>query len=192
MYRGFESRPGALCCGSLPLSHPFPVIAEVVLSIKTYKGQETSGGAVSIKKVFGMSFQRTWFSTGWPAFYKSCETRDVGGKMSFFRVRSRQSLPYCVFCCVLSQAVLCVLFQVVFLYERSGNYLWHGALRLKANMDRNFAPFKLLDYGRHPGAYDRWKPMKAERAPKSDVKRLNSVDVKRVTLSHQLYRSTDI
>ncbi|XP_036972327.1 fukutin isoform X1 [Acanthopagrus latus] len=45
--------------------------------------------------------------------------------------------------------------QVVFLYERSGNYLWHGALRLKANMDRNFAPFKLLDYGRHPGAYDR-------------------------------------
>ncbi|KAM8743512.1 ribitol-5-phosphate transferase FKTN isoform 2-T2 [Acanthopagrus schlegelii] len=45
--------------------------------------------------------------------------------------------------------------QVVFLYERSGNYLWHGALRLKADMDRNFAPFKLLDYGRHPGAYDR-------------------------------------
>ncbi|XP_028274230.1 ribitol-5-phosphate transferase FKTN isoform X3 [Parambassis ranga] len=45
--------------------------------------------------------------------------------------------------------------QVVFLYERSGNYLWHGALRLKADMDRSFAPFKLLDYGRHAGAYDR-------------------------------------
>lgn len=45
--------------------------------------------------------------------------------------------------------------QVVFLYERSGNYLWHGALRLKANMDRSFAPFRLLDYGRHAGAYDR-------------------------------------
>lgn len=45
--------------------------------------------------------------------------------------------------------------QVVFLYERSGNYLWHGALRLKPNMDRGFAPFKLLDYGRHAGAYDR-------------------------------------
>lgn len=47
------------------------------------------------------------------------------------------------------------LFQVVFLYDRSGNYLWHGALRLKANMDKSFGPFKLLDYGRHAGAYDR-------------------------------------
>lgn len=49
-----------------------------------------------------------------------------------------------------------ILWQVVFLYERSGNYLWHGALRLKANMDRSFAPFKLLDYGRYSGAYDRY------------------------------------
>ncbi|XP_015250970.1 fukutin isoform X3 [Cyprinodon tularosa] len=47
------------------------------------------------------------------------------------------------------------IIHVVLLYERSGNYLWHGALRLKANMDRSFAPFKLLDYGRHAGAYDR-------------------------------------
>ncbi|XP_031696486.1 fukutin-like isoform X1 [Anarrhichthys ocellatus] len=45
--------------------------------------------------------------------------------------------------------------QVVFLYERSGNYLWHGALRLKSNIDRSFAPFKLLDYGRYSGSYDR-------------------------------------
>lgn len=51
--------------------------------------------------------------------------------------------------------VVCILSQMVFLYERSGNYLWHGALRLKANMDRSFAPLKLLDYGRHTGAYDR-------------------------------------
>lgn len=45
--------------------------------------------------------------------------------------------------------------QVVLLYERSGNFLWHGVLRLKPNMDRSFAPFTLLDYGRHAGAYDR-------------------------------------
>uniref|UniRef100_A0A673B069 Fukutin n=1 Tax=Sphaeramia orbicularis TaxID=375764 RepID=A0A673B069_9TELE len=45
--------------------------------------------------------------------------------------------------------------QVVFLYERSGNYLWHGALRLHADMDRSFAAFKQLEYGRHAGAYDR-------------------------------------
>ncbi|XP_041825986.1 fukutin [Melanotaenia boesemani] len=47
------------------------------------------------------------------------------------------------------------IIHVVFLYERSGNYLWHGELRLKAHMDRSFAPFKQLDYGRYAGAYDR-------------------------------------
>lgn len=47
------------------------------------------------------------------------------------------------------------IIQVVFLYERSGNYLWHGTLRLSTDMDRSFAPFKQLDYGRHAGAYDR-------------------------------------
>lgn len=57
-----------------------------------------------------------------------------------------------------------VLSQVVFLYERSGNYLWHGALRLHANMDRSFAPFKLLDYGQHAGAYDRCAPLKTGQA----------------------------
>lgn len=45
--------------------------------------------------------------------------------------------------------------QVVFLYERSGNYLWFGALRLRADMDRSFAPFTQLDFGRHAGALDR-------------------------------------
>ncbi|XP_023816604.1 fukutin isoform X2 [Oryzias latipes] len=49
---------------------------------------------------------------------------------------------------------LCLVW-VVFLYERSGNYLWHGPLRLRADMDRTFAPFSLLDYGRYAGAYDR-------------------------------------
>ncbi|XP_059213543.1 fukutin isoform X2 [Centropristis striata] len=47
------------------------------------------------------------------------------------------------------------IIQVVFLYERSGGYLWHGPLRLRATMDRRFAPFTRLDYGRHAGAYDR-------------------------------------
>lgn len=45
--------------------------------------------------------------------------------------------------------------HVVVLYERSGNYLWHGPLRLKADADRAFAPFRKLDYGRAAGAYDR-------------------------------------
>ncbi|XP_032425302.1 ribitol-5-phosphate transferase FKTN isoform X2 [Xiphophorus hellerii] len=47
------------------------------------------------------------------------------------------------------------IIHVVLLYERSGGYLWHGVLRLKAAADPTFAPFRLLDYGRHAGAYDR-------------------------------------
>ncbi|KAJ8402077.1 hypothetical protein AAFF_G00373120 [Aldrovandia affinis] len=45
--------------------------------------------------------------------------------------------------------------HLVVFYERSGNYLWHGPLRLKANMDRKFVSFRKLDYGRQAGAYDR-------------------------------------
>ncbi|KTG43875.1 hypothetical protein cypCar_00012184 [Cyprinus carpio] len=47
------------------------------------------------------------------------------------------------------------LVHVVVLYERSGKYLWHGPLRLRSSMDRTFAPFRKLDFGRHAGAYDR-------------------------------------
>ncbi|XP_023664264.1 ribitol-5-phosphate transferase FKTN isoform X1 [Paramormyrops kingsleyae] len=47
------------------------------------------------------------------------------------------------------------LVHLVVFYERSGNYLWHGALRLKPGMDREFAPFRRLDFGRQAGAFDR-------------------------------------
>ncbi|KAM9331557.1 ribitol-5-phosphate transferase FKTN [Gastrophryne carolinensis] len=47
------------------------------------------------------------------------------------------------------------IIHVVVLYERSGNYLWHGPLRLKRNMDRKFAPFQKLQFGQHAGAYNR-------------------------------------
>uniref|UniRef100_A0A3B3U783 Fukutin n=1 Tax=Poecilia latipinna TaxID=48699 RepID=A0A3B3U783_9TELE len=59
---------------------------------------------------------------------------------------------------VLGCCSTCPSLQVVLLYERSGGYLWHGALRLKATADPSFAPFRLLDYGRHAGAYDRSAP----------------------------------
>lgn len=45
--------------------------------------------------------------------------------------------------------------HLVVFYERSGNYLWHGPLRLKPNMDRKFVSFRKLDFGRQAGAYDR-------------------------------------
>ncbi|KAM3938277.1 ribitol-5-phosphate transferase FKTN [Leptodactylus fuscus] len=43
--------------------------------------------------------------------------------------------------------------HLVVFYERSGNYLWHGPLRLKRNMDKKFAPFRKLQLGRYAGAY---------------------------------------
>ncbi|XP_038625960.1 fukutin [Tachyglossus aculeatus] len=45
--------------------------------------------------------------------------------------------------------------HLVVLYERSGNYLWHGRLRLKQHVDRKFVPFRKLHFGRHPGALDK-------------------------------------
>lgn len=47
------------------------------------------------------------------------------------------------------------LVHVVVLYERSGNYLWHGPLRLRGSTDRTFAPFRDLQFGRYAGAYNR-------------------------------------
>ncbi|XP_061489042.1 ribitol-5-phosphate transferase FKTN isoform X1 [Rhineura floridana] len=45
--------------------------------------------------------------------------------------------------------------HLVVFYERSGNYLWHGQLRLKQHVDRKFVPFWKLQFGRYPGAYDK-------------------------------------
>ncbi|XP_074053678.1 ribitol-5-phosphate transferase FKTN isoform X2 [Macrotis lagotis] len=45
--------------------------------------------------------------------------------------------------------------HLVIFYERSGNYLWHGQLRLKGHSDRKFVPFRKLQYGHYPGAFDR-------------------------------------
>nr|XP_020657115.1 fukutin [Pogona vitticeps]XP_020657116.1 fukutin [Pogona vitticeps]XP_020657117.1 fukutin [Pogona vitticeps]XP_020657118.1 fukutin [Pogona vitticeps]XP_020657119.1 fukutin [Pogona vitticeps] len=45
--------------------------------------------------------------------------------------------------------------HLVIFYERNGNYLWHGPLRLKPHMDRKFAPFRKLQFGRYPGAYEK-------------------------------------
>ncbi|XP_036186022.1 FSD1-like protein isoform X8 [Myotis myotis] len=45
--------------------------------------------------------------------------------------------------------------HVVVFHERSGNYLWHGHLRLKGNIDKKFVPFRKLQFGRYPGAFDR-------------------------------------
>uniref|UniRef100_A0A8C9EJM3 Ribitol-5-phosphate transferase n=1 Tax=Pavo cristatus TaxID=9049 RepID=A0A8C9EJM3_PAVCR len=41
--------------------------------------------------------------------------------------------------------------HLVVFYERSGNFLWHGPLRLKQHMDRKFVPFRKLHFGRYPG-----------------------------------------
>ncbi|XP_064422148.1 fukutin [Latimeria chalumnae] len=45
--------------------------------------------------------------------------------------------------------------HLMVLYERSGNYLWHGQLRLRRNTDRTFVPFRKAHFGRYAGAFDK-------------------------------------
>ncbi|XP_057577553.1 ribitol-5-phosphate transferase FKTN isoform X3 [Hippopotamus amphibius kiboko] len=63
---------------------------------------------------------------------------------------SGTEIPLHYICKLASHAIHLVVF-----HERSGNYLWHGHLRLKGHIDRKFVPFRKLQFGRYPGAFDR-------------------------------------
>ncbi|XP_073082871.1 ribitol-5-phosphate transferase FKTN isoform X3 [Manis javanica] len=63
---------------------------------------------------------------------------------------SGTEIPLHYICRLASHAI-----HVVVFHERSGNYLWHGHLRLKGHMDRKFVPFRKLQFGHYPGAFDR-------------------------------------
>lgn len=63
---------------------------------------------------------------------------------------SGTEIPLHYICRLANHAIHLVVF-----HERSGNYLWHGHLRLKGHMDRKFVPFRKLQFGRYPGAFDR-------------------------------------
>lgn len=63
---------------------------------------------------------------------------------------SGTEIPLHYVCKLATHAIHLVVF-----HERSGNYLWHGHLRLKGHMDRKFVPFRRLQFGRYPGAFDR-------------------------------------
>ncbi|XP_070107352.1 ribitol-5-phosphate transferase FKTN isoform X9 [Equus przewalskii] len=63
---------------------------------------------------------------------------------------SGTEIPLHYICKLAAHAIHLVVF-----HERSGNYLWHGHLRLKGHIDRKFVPFRKLQFGRYPGAFDR-------------------------------------
>ncbi|XP_057646538.1 ribitol-5-phosphate transferase FKTN isoform X3 [Chionomys nivalis] len=63
---------------------------------------------------------------------------------------SGTEIPLHYVCKLATHAIHLVVF-----HERSGNYLWHGHLRLRGHMDRKFVPFRKLQFGRYPGAFDR-------------------------------------
>uniref|UniRef100_A0A2K5VBG3 Ribitol-5-phosphate transferase n=2 Tax=Catarrhini TaxID=9526 RepID=A0A2K5VBG3_MACFA len=63
---------------------------------------------------------------------------------------SGTEIPLHYICKLAAHAIHLVVF-----HERSGNYLWHGHLRLKEHIDRKFVPFRKLQFGRYPGAFDR-------------------------------------
>uniref|UniRef100_A0A2K6C4B3 Ribitol-5-phosphate transferase n=1 Tax=Macaca nemestrina TaxID=9545 RepID=A0A2K6C4B3_MACNE len=62
---------------------------------------------------------------------------------------SGTEIPLHYICKLAAHAIHLVVF-----HERSGNYLWHGHLRLKEHIDRKFVPFRKLQFGRYPGAFD--------------------------------------
>ncbi|XP_048639219.1 ribitol-5-phosphate transferase FKTN isoform X4 [Marmota marmota marmota] len=63
---------------------------------------------------------------------------------------SGTEIPLHYICRLATHAIHLVVF-----HERSGNYLWHGHLRLKGHIDKKFVPFRKLQFGRYPGAFDR-------------------------------------
>ncbi|XP_032978829.1 ribitol-5-phosphate transferase FKTN isoform X3 [Rhinolophus ferrumequinum] len=63
---------------------------------------------------------------------------------------SGTEIPLHYICKLATHAIHLVVF-----HERSGNYLWHGHLRLKGHIDRKFIPFRKLQFGRYAGAFDR-------------------------------------
>uniref|UniRef100_A0A8I5RA60 Ribitol-5-phosphate transferase FKTN N-terminal domain-containing protein n=1 Tax=Papio anubis TaxID=9555 RepID=A0A8I5RA60_PAPAN len=63
---------------------------------------------------------------------------------------SGTEIPLHYICKLATHAIRLVVF-----HERSGNHLCHGRLRLKEHIDSKFVPFRKLQFGLYPGAFDR-------------------------------------
>eukprot|EP00072_Mus_musculus_P065289 XP_011248347.1 PREDICTED: fukutin isoform X4 [Mus musculus] len=91
-----------------------------------------------------------WFRIAENMGFQCLKTESKDPRLDGIDSLSGTEIPLHYVCKLTTHAIHLVVF-----HERSGNYLWHGHLRLKGHMDRKFVPFRKLQFGRYPGAFDR-------------------------------------
>ncbi|XP_058550651.1 ribitol-5-phosphate transferase FKTN [Neofelis nebulosa] len=91
-----------------------------------------------------------WFRTAENMGFQCLKVESKDPRLDGIDSLSGTEIPLHYICRLANHAIHLVVF-----HERSGNYLWHGHLRLKGRVDRKFVPFRKLQFGRYPGAFDR-------------------------------------
>ncbi|XP_068830137.1 ribitol-5-phosphate transferase FKTN [Capricornis sumatraensis] len=91
-----------------------------------------------------------WFRIAENMGFQCLKVESKDPRLDWIDSLSGTEIPLHYICKLTSHAIHLVVF-----HERSGNYLWHGHLRLKGHIDRKFVPFRKLQFGRYPGAFDR-------------------------------------
>ncbi|XP_043783158.1 fukutin isoform X2 [Cervus elaphus] len=91
-----------------------------------------------------------WFRIAENMGFQCLKIESKDPRLDWIDSLSGTEIPLHYICKLASHAIHLVVF-----HERSGNYLWHGHLRLKRHIDRKFVPFRKLQFGRYPGAFDR-------------------------------------
>ncbi|XP_065803550.1 ribitol-5-phosphate transferase FKTN isoform X2 [Muntiacus reevesi] len=91
-----------------------------------------------------------WFRIAENMGFQCLKIESKDPRLDWIDSLSGTEIPLHYICKLASHAIHLVVF-----HERSGNYLWHGHLRLKGHIDRKFVPFRKLQFGRYPGAFDR-------------------------------------
>ncbi|GAB1288519.1 Ribitol-5-phosphate transferase [Apodemus speciosus] len=118
--------------------------------------EEENGSGSSKSKGNRVGFESTqWNEDGWFQIaenmgFQCLKTESKDPRLGGMDALSGTEIPLHYVCKLATHAIHLVVF-----HERSGNYLWHGHLRLKGHMDRKFVPFRKLQFGRYPGAFDR-------------------------------------
>ncbi|XP_045323302.1 fukutin isoform X3 [Leopardus geoffroyi] len=91
-----------------------------------------------------------WFRTAENMGFQCLKVESKDPRLDGIDSLSGTEIPLHYICRLANHAIHLVVF-----HERNGNYLWHGHLRLKGRVDRKFVPFRKLQFGRYPGAFDR-------------------------------------
>ncbi|XP_063080398.1 FSD1-like protein isoform X3 [Cavia porcellus] len=91
-----------------------------------------------------------WFPVAESMGFQCLKTENKDPRLDGIDSLSGTEIPLHCICKWATHAIHLVVF-----HGRSGSYLWHGHLRLKGHIDRKFVPFRKLQFGRYPGAFDR-------------------------------------